>query len=93
MRSIYRLIYKSTSTEPIDDRMVKSIKERSRDSNSRLEVTGILVASQSEFLQVLEGRIEAVNQVYSKIMHDTRHVNVTLLSYSLVEGGLSRIGQ
>jgi hypothetical protein len=86
MKSIYRLIYKSMSTQPIDDMMVKSIEERSKDNNSRLEVTGILVASQSEFLQVLEGRIEAVNQVYSKIMRDTRHVDVTLLSYSLVEG-------
>ena len=86
MNSIYRLIYKSTSTEPINPMMVKSIEEQSRDYNRCLEVTGILVASQSEFLQVLEGRIEAVNQVYNKILRDKRHMDVTLLSYDLVEG-------
>ena len=86
MNSIYRLIYKSTSTEPVNPMMVKSIEEQSRDYNRCLEVTGILVASQSEFLQVLEGRIEAVNQVYNKILRDKRHVDVTLLSYDLVEG-------
>ena len=85
MGSIYRLIYMSTSTKPIDGTMVKSIEERSKDNNSRLEVTGILVASRSEFLQVLEGRIEAVNKVYNKIMRDARHADITLLSYSLVE--------
>jgi len=86
MKSIYRLIYKSTSTKPITAAMVKSIEERSKDNNDRLEVTGILVASRSEFLQVLEGSIEAVNEVYNRIMRDTRHVDVTLLSYGLAEG-------
>lgn len=85
MKTICRLIYKSTSTKPINVMMVKSIEEQSKDNNTRLDVTGILVASRREFLQVLEGRVEAVNQVYNKIMRDTRHVDVTLLSYGLVE--------
>ncbi len=66
--------------------LVKSIEERSKDNNTSLGVTGILVASRNEFLQVLEGPIESVNQVYNKIVCDTRHADITLLSYELAGG-------
>ena len=34
------------------------------------------------FIQVLEGGRDEVNQLYNKVLHDSRHTDVTLLEYA-----------
>ena len=81
---IYRLIYRSRATEPIDQNLVRSIEKVSVQNNERLGISGLLIATERQFFQVLEGPIEAINQLYCTIAKDPRHTDLILISYGLV---------
>jgi hypothetical protein len=82
--SIYRLIYRSKATEPVDLKQISSIVEDSVENNQTLGITGLLLASNTHFYQVLEGSQEAVNHVLGKIIRDPRHSEIIIVSYGLV---------
>jgi hypothetical protein len=84
MMGIYRLIYRSRAVLPVTQDTISAIVEKSVPNNERLGITGLLLATQTHFFQVLEGSHEAVNEVYHKIARDPRHTNLTLISYSPV---------
>jgi hypothetical protein len=82
---MYRLIYKSRSKTPVDWDLVNSILETSQKQNTEIDISGVLVATRSHFLQVLEGSFEAVNDLYYKIARDPRHERVQLVSFTCTE--------
>lgn len=82
--SIYRLIYRSRATAPVDEQLIQEITDVSIENNRRFGVTGILLATSSHFLQVLEGSIESVNGAFHNIARDSRHDEVILISYGRV---------
>jgi len=80
---LVRLIYASRSTRPITDGMVEDVLAKSRVYNPDAGITGVLcVCGDNAFMQALEGGRDEVNQLYSRLLHDTRHTNVTLLEYA-----------
>ena len=80
---LVRLIYASRSTRPITDQVVEDVLATSRESNPNAGITGVLcVCDGSVFMQLLEGGRDDVNRLYSRVIHDTRHTDVTLLEYS-----------
>jgi hypothetical protein len=81
---LVRLIYVSTMTEECDTSALQRILEVSHANNSAKKITGMLCYDPSFFLQCLEGPQEAVNELYSDIVRDPRHKNVTLLEYVTV---------
>jgi Sensors of blue-light using FAD len=81
---LVRLLYASRTTSPIDEALVASILEHSRQYNLEHGITGILcTASPGDvFLQLLEGGRGAVNALYGNIVRDPRHTDITLLDYA-----------
>ena len=81
---LVRLLYASRPLDTIDDRFVQSILESSRRHNPEHGITGLLCTQPGEgvFLQVLEGARHEVNALYSNIVRDPRHTDVTLLYYA-----------
>ena len=80
---LVRLIYASRSTRPITDQVVEDVLAKSRESNPNAGITGVLcVCDGNVFMQLLEGGRDEVNRLYSRVIHDTRHTDVTLLEYS-----------
>jgi hypothetical protein len=80
---LVRLIYASRSTGPITDQVVEDVLLKSQDNNSNSGITGVLcVCGENIFMQVLEGGRDEVNRLYGRVIHDTRHADVTLLEYS-----------
>jgi len=55
------------------------ILRHARVANERAGVTGMLLQSDGNFFQVLEGEPEAVNSVFKKIDRDRRHGQVTMI--------------
>jgi len=51
---MYRIIYKSRSVTPLNWDIVRSITSTSERNNEALGVTGVLMASRTHFMQVLE---------------------------------------
>ncbi|MBK1725098.1 BLUF domain-containing protein [Thiocystis violacea] len=77
-----RLIYRSTCTDTfITNEALRALVSKSAENNRALGVTGLLVLSGDQFLQVLEGPDEAVNDLYARIIHDARHHHLRLISY------------
>jgi hypothetical protein len=85
---MYRIIYKSRSVAPLDWDIVRSITGASEDSNARCGMTGVLLASRTHFLQVLEGNFEDVNAVFRRIARDDRHTDLSIISFNVVDARL-----
>ena len=85
---MYRIIYKSRSVAPLDWDLVLSITDASEETNTRCGVTGVLLASRTHYLQVLEGNFEDVNAVFRRIARDDRHTELSIVSFSVVDARL-----
>jgi len=84
---LVRLVYASHADRAIDDALIKAICETASSRNAGQGITGVLCTQQGQdaFLQVLEGSRVDVNSLYSSIVRDPRHRDVTLLSYEEIE--------
>lgn len=85
---MYRLIYKSRAKEPIDWELVKELISRSEEKNLDAGITGVLLATETHFLQVLEGSFDEVNELFMRIVRDPRHERVQLIAFDCVESRL-----
>ena len=47
--------------------------------------TGVLIASRTHFLQVLEGKFEEVNAIFRRICRDPRHTEMSIISFSVID--------
>ena len=82
---MYRLIYKSRSVGEIDWDVVKEILHRCEKNNAENEITGVLLATDTHFLQVLEGRYEDVNRTFMRIVKDPLHNEIQLIAFSVID--------
>lgn len=79
-----RLLYASRAAQTLNPKMMDEILQTSRKNNPANGITGILCHSGDVFLQVLEGGRAHVNALYSMIVSDNRHKDVTILHYEEV---------
>lgn len=85
--SLCRLIYRSqTSWDNLSNEMLKELAQASEKRNREQGISGLLVLSGENFLQVLEGEACKVSALYAKILQDKRHHDVTLISFEQVTG-------
>jgi len=85
---MYRLIYKSRSRQRIDWDLVRELIKKSEENNQDAGITGVLLATATHFLQVLEGGFEEVNDLFMHIVRDPRHDQVRLIAFDCVESRL-----
>ena len=85
---MYRLIYKSRANQRIDWDLVQKLIRKSEEKNQDAGVTGVLLATASHFLQVLEGSFDEVNELFMQIVRDPRHDQVQLIAFDCVESRL-----
>jgi FAD-dependent sensor of blue light len=86
--SLVRLAYISASLladDPNARRQVADILLTSRRNNDESEVTGVLLATDHNFFQVLEGERQAVEAAYARIARDPRHKDIVLTLYESIE--------
>ena len=76
---MYRLIYVSTAADGIADGDVTSIVGTARKNNGPLGITGLLLFNGLNFMQLLEGERRDVEDVYSRILADRRHISVNTM--------------
>lgn len=85
---MYRLIYKSRSSQPIDWAFVNALVGKSESKNQEVGITGVLLATKTHFLQVIEGDFDEINGLFLRIARDPRHEDVQLVSFGCVESRL-----
>jgi hypothetical protein len=76
---VFSLLYLSESTVPFSKEDLRELLTKSRENNSQLGITGMLLFKGGNFLQVLEGRQETVMSLYEIIRRDSRHSQLTTL--------------
>ena len=82
---LVRLIYASTATEGVGMNEFKGILKQSQINNTTRDLTGVLAFNSKIFLQGLEGSREQVNELYSRLLRDTRHHTVEVLEFAEIE--------
>ena len=78
------LIYKSRCKGPANWDLVESILVSSTRNNPANNITGVLVVTETHFLQVLEGPFEPLNATFERIARDTRHEGTQLISFTAI---------
>ena len=82
---LYRLVYASSAIQKFDKEELVELLELSRTKNEALDVTGILLYRDGNFIQVLEGPRENVEKIYASITGDDRHRGLMLVVDEEVE--------
>ena len=78
--SLHHLVYQSVATSPLEEPDLARILSHSRAWNTEHGLTGVLLYSNGNLLQVLEGPEDEVRHIFSRIARDARHANVTKLA-------------
>ena len=73
MTNLIHLIYASVESEPFTAAALADLLQRSREKNARAGLTGVLVFSEGNFFQVLEGEPAQVGALFDVIRNDPRH--------------------
>lgn len=80
MNSLYQLVYSSRRTPLCTDSEIHKILASCEKNNPSKDITGVLLHSEDNFIQYLEGDKDII-KLYDLIKDDKRHKNVVLLSY------------
>ena len=76
---MYRIMYMSSAKFLFTDEDLENLLANSRISNSKLDITGLLIIKGKTFIQCLEGEKENVEKVFNRIKNDSRHENILIL--------------
>jgi hypothetical protein len=77
---LHSLIYVSTAVHKLSNELLSSLAEQSSSRNGPLDVTGLLLYSDGNFMQCLEGPKEAIDILMKSIYSDGRHFGLVVLS-------------
>lgn len=84
---LYQRIYVSTAVEPFDEQRLEELLRQSRSANSAVDVSGVLIYENGQFIQLLEGGREAVEGIFARVLRDPRHRNIITFLSAAAEGG------
>ena len=76
------LVYVSARKRNCTDDEIEKILAACRANNGPLDITGVLLYSDTRFIQYVEGKSTALTGLYDKIKKDTRHEKVVMISYN-----------
>ena len=79
--SLARLLYISKATKLLSEDELLAIHATCQAKNARRHVTGLLLYSSGNFMQLLEGPTFIVGELFDTICHDRRHTEVQRLVF------------
>ena len=83
---MFHIAYVSSAVKEFTKPQLRVLLERSREKNQRLEITGLLLYRDGNFMQVMEGADQTVRELYQAVRQDPRHKDIfTLFEENLRE--------
>jgi hypothetical protein len=73
MQSLIHCIYASVATSQFNEEDLPQLLTHARAANARRGITGMLVYTNGNFLQIVEGEEKAVDELINTISKDPRH--------------------
>jgi hypothetical protein len=74
-----QLVYTSRRVEAFGDDEIDAMLSRARCHNARLGLTGVLLCTDTQFMQVLEGPRDEVERLRERIADDPRHEDMRIV--------------
>lgn len=84
MQDIHAIVYWSSAVRLLEETEIVRIIERARHRNAAEGITGVLLYSDGNFMQYIEGPYEPLTRVYQSIKDSPLHKNVIELYSSAV---------
>lgn len=81
---MYQLMYISRANRLMAPDELGKLEASARANNARDDLSGLLVAWNGCFLQLLEGPADRVESTYERIRHDPRHDDLRVLTTGLI---------
>lgn len=78
--ALHHLVYQSFATTTMSEKDLEVLLTQSRTWNHAHALTGVLLYSHGDIMQVLEGTEDEVRYIFQRIEQDNRHYRVTKLS-------------
>ncbi len=75
-----RIIYLSSSVEHLNGEEIETLLAQSRKNNLEKDITGLLMYTDGDFLQVIEGPKPAMLDLFETIKKDPRHKRIITIS-------------
>lgn len=83
----YALCYVSNKRKEVSLQEIKDLLDFCQERNKRLEIKGVLLYSEGNFFQILEGEKEVVLNVFKQIKKDSRHYGlIQIMGQEISEG-------
>lgn len=82
---MHHLIYSSSATFQVTDKALEELLTEARTNNEQLNVTGVLLYHNGQFMQLLEGEAAVLSELYRVIEQDPRHAGVLKLADKPIE--------
>ena len=79
MLNLIHLIYVSTAVQEFSAEDLLQLLDQARTKNARLGLTGMLLYTENNFFQVLEGEPAVVDELFQTISHDERHMKMVTI--------------
>lgn len=83
--ALHQIIYISTANPELTEDALLELLSGSQKRNASRKITGLLLHSDGNIIQVIEGPEPAAKALYDKISGDRRHRGVTLISSKSIE--------
>lgn len=81
---LVHLTYWSKASKHLEADEINQLRDQAAIHNEKNAITGCLLLINGFFVQTIEGHSNAINGLYSKIMHDIRHHDLILLQYNQI---------
>jgi hypothetical protein len=82
---MYYIIYLSAGVNWFSEKELTDLLEISNINNSRNNITGLLLYSEGNFIQLLEGEEQDVKHAFERISKDQRHKGITIIASGTIE--------
>lgn len=79
------LAYVSVRKKNCTDEEIEKILAACKVNNAPLDITGVLLYSDSKFIQYVEGESASLMSLYDKIKKDVRHERAVMISYNPIK--------
>lgn len=74
---IRTIVYISNSVNLIEENTLNELFFQTMLNNTLNDITGVLIYKEGTFIQILEGNVPTLNNLFKKIETDVRHNNIT----------------
>lgn len=77
-----QLVYVSTRKRNCTAEEIEKILDSCKKNNPPLNITGVLLYSETKFIQLVEGEAKVIMGLYDRIKKDDRHSSPVMISYN-----------